>query len=85
MTKFSKYVYQNRAFYQVMKNITSPISLEAMHQDPHYNFIKDCDQGNVLVLSLLQKINEGSFNLIGYSLNDTYCKALRDAFMSKNF
>jgi len=36
-------------------------------------------------LSLLQKIHNGSFNLIGYNLNDTYCKALSDAFKSKNF
>ena len=51
-----------------------------MQEDPFYTFIKDCDQGMVHVLSLLQKINDGSFNLIGYKLNDTYCKALRNAF-----
>lgn len=60
--------------------MTSPKSQEAMQEDPFYTFIKDCDQGMVHVLSLLQKINDGSFNLIGYKLNDTYCKALRNAF-----
>ena len=56
-----------------------------MEEDPHYNFIKNCDHDMVHVISLLQKINDGSLNLIGYQLNDTYCRALRDAFMSKNF
>lgn len=68
-----------------MKDMKSPKALEGMNEDPYFNFIKDCDEGMVQVLSLLQKINEGSLNLIGYPLNDTYCKALRDAFASKNF
>ena len=56
-----------------------------MDDDPYHNFVMQCDKGMVNVLSLLQKINEGSFNLVGYRLNDTYCKAIKEALSSNLF
>jgi len=36
-----------------MKDQSNPKSLEAMADDPYFNFIKECDKGMVHVLSLL--------------------------------
>lgn len=52
---------------------------EEVAQDPNLLFIKVCQQHNIPVSSLLQKMKDKALNLKGYYLNEPICRAFRDA------